>query len=101
MNGISEIQIIPIKAKDGVVAFVSFVLDGALYLSSIAIMTRPSGGYRLVYPTKKVGDRNINIFHPINKDFAQRIEKTVIQKFEDVMMGNKDDRYDCSDDSIS
>ena len=93
MNEINEIQIIPIKAKNGIVAFVSFVLDNVMYLSSIAIMTKPSGGYRLVYPTKKVGDRNINIFHPINKHFSQQIEKEVIQKFEDVMTGYKDDRY--------
>lgn len=96
MNEISEIQIIPIKPKDGIVAFTSFVLGKVLYLSSVAIMTRPTGGHRLVYPTKKVGGRNINIFHPINKDFAQQIEKAVIQKFEDVMKtGNANDRHDC------
>lgn len=88
---ISEIQIIPIKPQDGLVAFASFVLDGNLYLGSIGILTRPEGGYRLVYPTKKVGIRNINIFHPINKSFADSIEKEVIGKFEDVM---KNDRYD-------
>lgn len=88
---ISEIQIIPIKPQEGLVAFVSFVLDGNLYLGSIGILTRPEGGYRLVYPTKKVGIRNINIFHPINREFAKFIEKEVIGKFEDVM---KNDRYD-------
>ena len=88
---ISEIQIIPVKPQNGLVAFVSFVLDNNLYLGSIGIITRPEGGYRLVYPTKKVGIRNINIFHPINKEFSQSIEKGVIARFEDVM---KNDRYD-------
>lgn len=88
---ISEIQIVPIKPQAGLVGFASFVLDGSLYLSSIGIITRPEGGYRLVYPTKKIGLRNINIFHPINKEFAQSIEKEVISKFEDVM---NNDRYD-------
>ena len=89
---ISEIQIIPIKPQNGLVAFAGFVLDNNLYLGSIGILTRPEGGYRLVYPTKKVGLRNINIFHPINKEFAKSIEKEVIKKFEDVM--KKYDRYD-------
>ncbi len=89
---ISEIQIIPIKPQDGLVGFASFVLNNNLYLGSIGILTRPEGGYRLVYPTKKVGIRNINIFHPINKDFAKSIEKEVISEFEDVM--KKYDRYD-------
>ena len=88
---LSEIQIIPIKPQEGLVAFVSFVLNDYLYLGSIGIFTRPEGGYRLVYPTKKVGTRNINIYHPISKNFAETIEKEVIGKFEDVM---KNDRHD-------
>lgn len=82
---LSEIQIAPIKPQNGLVAFASFVLDGNLYLGSIGIFTRPEGGYRLTYPTKKVGDRNINIFHPINKKFAEAVEKEIIKKFEEVV----------------
>lgn len=92
-NQLSEIQIIPIKPKDGLVAFDSFVLDNNLYLGSIGIVTRLEGGYSLVYPTKKVGNRSINIFHPINREFADAIEKEVIEKFEEVM--NQDDRHNC------
>ena len=90
-NRLSEIQIIPIKPQNGLVAFASFVLDSNLYLGSIGIMTRPNGGYRLVYPTKKVADRNLNIFYPINKDIAQLIENEVVRQFEDVM--NNYDRH--------
>ena len=96
MNEINEVQIIPIKPKDGVVAFASLVLDHSLYLSSIAIMTRPMGGYRLVYPTKKLGARGINIFHPINRGLAQFIEKEVMRKFEEVMTEGANDRHDSS-----
>lgn len=82
---ITEIQIIPIKPKEGLVAFASFVLDGNLYLSSIGIMTRPNGGYRLVYPTKKVANRNLNIFYPINRKFALTVEAEIVKQFEEVM----------------
>lgn len=96
---ITEIQIIPIKPQNGLVAFASFVLDDNLYLGSIGIMTRPQGGYRLAYPTKKVEGRNINIFHPINREFAEEIEKVVIKRFEEVMNKvNKNDRYSRTDD---
>jgi len=89
---ITEIQIVPVKPQNGLVAFVSFILDGSLYLGSIGILTRPNGGYRLVYPTKKVAERNLNIFYPINKQFAQRIEKEVLEHFEKVMK-NENDRH--------
>jgi len=88
---ITEIQIIPIKPQNGLVAFASFVLDGSLYLGSIGIVTRPNGGYRLVYPTKKVAEKNLNIFYPINRDFALAIENEVVKQFEDVM--KKYDRH--------
>lgn len=48
---ISEIQIIPVKPKNGLIGFASCVVNNQLYLGSIAIYTRPDGsGYRLVYP---------------------------------------------------
>jgi len=88
---ISEIQIVPVKPKDGLVAFASFVLDGNIYLGSIGIMAKLNGGFRLVYPTKKIGNRNINLFHPINKEFGQFIEIEVLKHFEKVMKAY--DRY--------
>ena len=88
---LSEIQIIPIKPQNGLVAFASFILNGNLYLGSIGIMTRPNGGYRLVYPTKKVANRNLNIFYPINRKFALTVEAEIVKQFEEVM--NKYDRH--------
>lgn len=88
---ISEIQILPIKPQNGIVAFASLVLNDSLYLGSIAVMTRIQGGYRLIYPTKKIGIKSFNIYHPICKEFAELIEEEVIKKFEEVM--NKNDRY--------
>ncbi len=90
-NRLSEIQIIPVKPQNGLVAFASFVLDKSLYLGSIGIMARPNGGYRLVYPTKKVADRSLNLFYPINREFALAIEDEVVKRLEEVM--NKYDRH--------
>jgi len=78
---ISEIQVIPVKPKEGLIGFASFVLDEKYYVSSVAIYTRLDGsGYRLVYPTKKVGEKNINIFHPINIEVGKAINEAVIKK---------------------
>lgn len=90
-NRLSEIQIIPIKPQNGLVAFASFVWDKSLYLGSVGVMTRPQGGYRLVYPTKKVAERNLNIFYPINREAAQLIESEVVKQIEEVM--NNYDRH--------
>ena len=74
---ISEINITPIKAQDGLVAFVSVVVD-SLYLGSIAVHKRLDGsGYRITYPTKKIGNQQLNIFHPIDKELGQAIEQAI------------------------
>ena len=66
-----------------------------LYLGSIGIMTRPQGGYRLTYPTKRVGIKDLNIFYPINKTFAKNIEKEVLAELEKVT--NENDRHNSFD----
>ena len=86
MNQISEVQIKIVKPKDGLVGFASFVLDGKLYLSSIGVFTKLDGsGFRLTYPTKKVGMSDMQIYHPINKEVSEAIEEAVINKANEVL----------------
>lgn len=82
---ISEVQIAPVKPQNGLVAFASFVVNNSLYCGSVAIFTRPSGGFRLVYPTKTLLGRQIDIFHPISPQAGKIIEVAVLSKYEEVV----------------
>lgn len=84
---ISEIQILPVRPKDGLVAFASCLFNNSIVLQSIAIYTRADGsGYRLVYPTKILPNtKQINLFYPINKEIGSQIEKAIITEFENLM----------------
>ncbi len=83
---ITEVQIVPIKPNNGLVAFASVVADSGLYLGSIGVYTRIDGtGYRITYPTKKIGNKNINIYHPINKETSRAIEKAIILEAERIL----------------
>jgi len=76
----------PIKPKDGLVAIASVVADNSLYLGSVGVFTRLNGsGYRITYPTKKIGEKNINIYHPINKETSKAIEEAIISKAEKIL----------------
>lgn len=80
---ITEIQILPIKPSNGLVAFASIIFDNCLYLGSIGVYKRLDGiGYRITYPTKKIGNNNINIYHPINQETSKAIEKAIILRVE-------------------
>ena len=81
---INEIQFYPVKPQDGLLGFVSFVLDGKFWMGSVAVFSRREGGYRLVYPTRKVAGQNINIFHPINYEVGVLVEKAVSEKVAEI-----------------
>lgn len=75
---ISEINIVPVKPKDGLIGFASFVVDGNFYVGNVAIFSRLDGeGMRLVYPRKG----NIDCFHPITKEVGAFIQQNVTEKF--------------------
>ncbi len=82
---ISEIQIRPVKPKDGLVAFASCVLDEKYYVGSIAVFTKLSGGgYRLVFPTKAVGSRQMHLHHPITQDMSRAMEEAIFEKIHEL-----------------
>lgn len=96
---ISEINIVPVKPQSGLVAFASFVLFEAVYCGSVAVFTRPNGTYRLSYPNRRVGDRDIDVFYPISRQAGKDIEEAVISKYEEVMSQNNV-RHDFTEHTI-
>lgn len=83
---LSEIQIIPVKPRSGLLAFVSFVLNNSFYVGDIAIYSRLDGGYRLVFPLRILKNgAKVQCFHPISKEVAQAIEEPVVKEFENLM----------------
>lgn len=85
---ISEIQIIPIKPKDGLVAFASCVINNYLYIGNIAIYTSPTRpeGFRIVFPSKILPNgKEINCVHPINKKAGELITTNIIKRYIEIL----------------
>lgn len=81
---ISEIQIIPVKPKGGLVAFASCVVNNQFYLGNIAIYSSPfaSEGFRLVYPTKVLHNgMSLSIVYPINKETGEIIQRRLVEEY--------------------
>ena len=80
---LSEIEIIPVKPHNGLVAFSGFVLNKSFYIGDVAIFSRlDQEGYRLVYPIKVLPNGlKINCFYPINREVGQLIEEAVIKAY--------------------
>lgn len=90
---VSEVNITPVKPKNGLVGIASIVIDGNIYLNSIAIYTKLDGSYRLLYPTKLVGSRSLGLFYPINRRTSKAIEEAVFKKCSEMFEGSNDDRH--------
>ena len=94
---VTEIDIAFVKPKNGLIAFASVVLDDQLYLSGIAVHSKLVGsGYRLTYPTRKVGEAQFSLFHPIRKPVGLAIERAILEKLKNIM-SKRDAGHDCTD----
>lgn len=98
---VAGVEVIAVKPKGGLIGFASVVIEDGVYLGSIAVYTRPDGSYRLLYPTKKTGSKDINIYHPINRKASEQIEKAIFKKCEEIFERRNDnhDRYYQASDS--
>jgi stage V sporulation protein G len=66
-------------------AFACVEIDNQSYVSSIGVHKRRNGaGYRITYPTRKVGEQNITIFHPTEPSLSKEIEEAICSKAKEV-----------------
>lgn len=79
---ISQIEIFPIRPKNGLIGFASFTIDGAFAVAGVGIHTRPNGeGIRLVYPVKTLSNgAEITLFHPICRGVGEAVDQAVGQQ---------------------
>ncbi len=90
---VSEVQIVPVKPINGLVGFASCVIDERLFIGSIGVHRRLDGsGYRLTYPTKKIGIHQLNYFHPVTKEAGEAIEMAIYDKCTELFEGS-DEHY--------
>ena len=78
---ISEVEVLPVKPKDGLLGFVSFLVDGWLFVGDVAVRSRLDGGIRLVFPVRTLPNgKSISVVHPITREAGQLIEQVVVRK---------------------
>ena len=79
---ITDVQITPVTPQGGLRAFASLVINGNLFLGSIAIHEKLDGsGLRLTYPTKRAGNSERNIFHPVTPELSKVIEQVLFAEY--------------------
>ncbi len=85
---ISDIEIVPVKPRSGLVGFCSFVLNDSIYIGDVAIHTclNNSEDYRLVYPQRTLmNGKKVNCVHPVNRKVGEAIQKAVAAKYRSLL----------------
>jgi len=90
---ISEVDIIPVKPRNGLIAFASCVVNDQLYLGNIAIHTRLDGsGYRLVFPVKVLPNgKEIQCVHPVTRRAGELLLQAIVEKLAALIAGAQRD----------
>lgn len=87
---ISDIRIIFIEPKNGLIAFASCIIDNKFAISSIGIHKKlQKNEYRLTYAQKN----GKTIAHPITRKLSQEIEQVIFSELKTVISQNCNDRY--------
>ncbi len=99
---LSEIELTPVKFKNGLVSFASCIINNQLYLGNLAVYSSPSSpdGFRLVYPSRTLSNgKQLSIVHPINKETGFLIQKQIVEKYlklmENLTKGVQDEQKQC------
>lgn len=93
---ISDVQVVPVKPQNGLVAFISFVLNEQIYLGNLGLYTSFSSpyGFRLVYPTRKLQSGvKLSLVHPISKIVGATIEKQVVDEYQKIINELKEETF--------
>lgn len=88
---IKRVEIIPIRPFEGLIAFANVVLEEGLYLGSIGVHRKLDGGFRITFPTRKVGEANLCIYHPTQPGISKEFETAICSKAEDEVFEGDDD----------
>lgn len=88
MIEVSNLQLVPVQAQNGLVFFASFTLDNAFQLANIAVYSRKDGsGFRCVYPVKELANgTRLALFHPLSKEVGDYIESLITSEANQLLM---------------
>lgn len=75
---VTKVELLPIRPQNGLMAFASIELDERFYIGSIGVHRRRDGmGYRITYPTRKVGESSVTVCHPLAPELSRTIEQAI------------------------
>lgn len=78
---ITKVELLPIRPQNGLIAFASIKLDDRLYITSIGVHKRLDGkGYRITYPTRKIGKQSVSICYPVEPTMSKEIEMAICRR---------------------
>lgn len=88
MISITNLQLTPVRAQNGLTFFASFVVNNAFQLANIAVYSKLDGtGFRCVFPVKELPNgSSIPLFYPINKEIGHQVDDLITEKANQLLL---------------
>lgn len=95
MHKISEVTFYPIRPTNkGLIGFASFIFEGSVAISSIAIYTTPDGDIRLLFPDRMLPNgKKIAVVYPIDQDTYNSFKQAIKDVIENMTKKDCDEQY--------
>ena len=77
---ITDVKVRKLNREDNLKAFASITIDDAFVVKEIRVVEGKNGLF-VAMPSKKIGDKYMDISHPITAEWRQRISTAVLSEY--------------------
>lgn len=77
---ITDVKVKRLNRDDNLKAFVSITIDDVFVVKEIRVLEGKNGLF-VAMPSKKVGEKYMDISHPITAEWRQRINSAVLSEY--------------------
>ncbi len=77
---ITDVKVRKLNREDSLKAFASITIDDVFVVNEIRVLEGKKGLF-VAMPSKKVGEKYLDISHPITAEWRQRINSAVLSEY--------------------
>lgn len=98
---ITDVRVRKVNKEGRLKAIVSITFDNEFVVHDIKVLEGDRGLF-IAMPSRKTNDGEYrDISHPINSETRERIQNTIIEKYEIIMLESEEDEEDIENMSLS
>ena len=80
---ITNVILKQIEGKEKLKAIADIVIEDSLVIHNIKLFEKTEGEFSIAMPSRKIGEKYLDIVHPINKETREEFETVIVNKYKE------------------